>query len=416
MNAMPFEWQIGWRYLRAGRGTRRNGFVSFISAVSVAGIALGVAALIVVLSVVNGFQVTVRERMLEVIAHVEVFETRAATPAWQALADELRAAAPAGLVTGVAPFVSAQLLLGRGEQMRGAVLHGLLPEAEVAVSPLAAREQTTLAALQPGSGALLLGATLARELGANVGASVTLVLPAVNGGSPRLLPLRLAGTLATGHHAYDSTLAWAHRDDVTSWLGAAAAYGVQLRLADADAAPALTAQLRNTVGPRTVVRDWTGVNRAWFASVQLQKRMLALILALIVAVAAFNLVATLVMAVNDKRGDIAILRTLGASPASVTAIFVVQGALAGIAGTAAGVALGLGIALNIDVLVPALERLLGTRFLAPDVYLLSSMPSLPRADDVTAIALVSLALALGATLYPSWRAARQRPADALRGE
>jgi lipoprotein-releasing system permease protein len=429
--AAPYEWQIGWRYLRAGRGGRRNRFISFIAGASVAGITLGVAALIVVLSVVNGFQNVVRARMLDVVPHVQLFGSGTTPPTdWRTLAQTARRIDG---VVAVAPSVTLQALLGRGDVLRAATLRGVDPQAEAQVTALAQRLIAgPLAQLQPGARRIVLGVELARELGVTVGDPVVAVTGAsssagASGGAnaganagasavPRNTPFTVVGVFDVGHYEYDSTLALLHVDDAAELLGLAQPAGLSLRLADAQAAPAIAYRLAEQLDPRVTVVDWTRTNRIWFAAVAQQKRMLGVILALIIAVAAFNLVSTLVMTVTDKRADIAILRTLGASPRSVMAIFVVQGALAGLLGTLAGVALGLAIASNVDVLVPAIERLLGTKFLPGNVYLLSRMPSEPQIGDVLPIAAVSIALALLATLYPSWRASRVDPAQALRYE
>ena len=415
----PYEWQIGWRYTRAGRAGRRNAFISFISGVSMLGIALGVAALIIVLSVMNGFQKEVRDRMLAVIAHVEINDAQGA-----ALADWRATAAQAMKVPGVqgaAPFVAAQSLLARGDEMRGAIVRGISPAEEATVTELAAQlRDTTFAKLQPGAWRIVLGAELARSLRVREGDSVTLIAPGGQvtpaGVVPRLKSFTVAGTFESGHYEYDSGLALIHVNDAARLYRVDGPTGVQLRLADAQAAREVGAQLAATLGPSVIVRDWTRTNRNWFDAVQIEKRMMAIILTLIVAVAAFNLVSTLVMTVTDKRADIAILRTLGASPRSVMGIFVVQGATSGIIGTLSGVGLGLLIAFNVSVIVPFIERLLGLSFLPGSIYLISRMPSDPRMDDVLPIAIVSLLLAFAATLYPSWRASRVNPAEALRYE
>jgi lipoprotein-releasing system permease protein len=419
MTAWPYEWQIGWRYLRAGRSGRSNRFISFIAGASVAGITLGVAALIVVLSVVNGFQKVVRDRMLGVIPHVQVYGSHASQPTdWRALA---AAAQRVDGVVATAPSVTLQGLIGRGDALRAVLLHGVEPRAEAQVSALAARLLSgPLAQLQAGARRIVLGAELARELGVKAGDSVVVVTGALSAarsaGTPRNTPFTVAGVFDAGHFEYDSTLALLHVDEAAELLGLAQPAGVSVRVADAQAAPAIAQRLAAQLDPYVTVIDWTRTNRTWFAAVAQQKRMLGVILALIIAVAAFNLVATLVMTVTDKRADIAILRTLGASPRSVMGIFVVQGALAGVLGTAAGVALGLAIALNVDILVPAIEHALGTKFLPGNVYLISAMPSDPQSGDVLPIAALSLVLALLATLYPSWRASRVDPAQALRYE
>ncbi len=417
---LPYEWQIGWRYTRAGRAGRRNGFISFISFVSVIGIALGVAALIIVLSVMNGFQKEVRDRMLSAIPHVELLSADgAALPDWQALASQAR-----GLpqVQAAAPFIAVQSLLARGEDMRGVVVRGISPAAEGDVTELASqlKRDGVLDALQPGAWRIVLGAELARALGVRVGDPVTLIAPGGQvtpaGVSPRLKQFTVVGTFNVGHFEYDSGLALVHLDDAARLYRLDGPSGVQLRLADVQQARAVGQQLSSLLGPQVIVRDWTRSNAAWFDAVQIEKRMMGIILTLIVAVAAFNLVSTLVMTVTDKRADIAILRTLGASPRSVMGIFVVQGSASGVIGTLAGVSLGLLVAFNVDVIVPAIERLLGVAFLPGSIYLISRMPSDPQWGDIVPISVISLLLAFLATLYPSWRASRVNPAEALRYE
>ena len=416
---VPYELQIGWRYTRSGRSGRRNGFISFISGVSMLGIALGVAALIIVLSVMNGFQKEVRDRMLSVVAHVEVYAAGgAALPDWRATAALARRNPQ---VIGAAPFVGAQALIARGEDMRGAIVRGISPEDEATVTDLAARlKDTLLAQLKPGEWNIALGAELARALGVKPGDKITLVAPGGQltpaGVVPRLKQFTLVGTFDTGHYEYDSGLALIHVDDAARLFRVEGPTGVQLRLKDLQQAREVALQLSADLGPNVIVTDWTRTNRNWFAAVQLEKRLMFIILTLIIAVAAFNLVSTLVMTVTDKRADIAILRTLGASPRSVMGIFMVQGALSGVIGTFGGVALGLLVAFNIDVIVPAIERVLQMSFLPASVYLISRMPSDPQSGDIVPIVLISLVLAFVATLYPSWRASRVQPADALRYE
>ncbi len=417
---LPYEWQIGWRYTRAGRAGRRNGFISFISFVSVIGIALGVAALIIVLSVMNGFQKEVRDRMLSAIAHVELLEPNGAALAdWQTLAARAKQDPS---VRAAAPFIAMQSLLARGEDMRGAVVRGVLPEAEASITDLAASLQAdgTLAKLVPGAWNVVLGGELARALGLKVGDPVTLIAPGGQvtpaGVVPRLKQFTLVGIFNVGHYEYDSALALIHLDDAARLYRTEGPTGVQLKLADVHEAREVGYRLAEALGPQVRVRDWTRTNAAWYDAVQIEKRMLFIILTLIVAVAAFNLVSTLVMTVTDKRADIAILRTLGASPRSVMGIFVVQGATAGVIGTLAGVGFGLLVAFNVGVIVPAIERLLGVAFLPSSVYVISRMPSDPQMGDILPIGLIALALAFLATLYPSWRASRVNPAEALRYE
>lgn len=420
---LPYELRVGWRYTRAGRSQRRNGFISFISGVSMLGIGLGVAALIIVLSVMNGFQKEVRDRMLSVVSHIEVVNfDGSALPDWHAVA---RAAMRNPEVKGAAPFVASQVLIARGDDMRGAMVRGILPDEEVHVTPLAAKlKDGVFKQLQPGSWGIVLGSQLADQLGVHEGDAVTIVTPNGDvtpaGLVPRMKRMTVVGTFTAGHYEYDSGMAFIHLADAQRLFRVDGPTGVQLRLTDAQRAPEVGAMLQeslaHSVSPQLNVRDWTRTNLAWFSAVQIEKRMMFIILTLIVAVAAFNLVSTLVMTVTDKRADIAILRTLGASPRSVMGIFMVQGALSGVVGTFGGLALGLLVACNIDVIVPAIERLLHTTFLPPSVYIISRMPSDPQAGDIVPIVLVSLALAFVATIYPSLRASRVQPAEALRYE
>jgi len=415
----PYELQIGWRYTRAGRVGRRNRFISFISAVSMLGIALGVAALIIVLSVMNGFQKEVRDRMLSVISHVEVSDASgSALPDWRRTASEARRNPQ---VIGAAPFVASQALIARGDDMRGIVVRGIVPEEEATVTDLAARlKDTTLARLVPGAWGVVLGGELARSLGVRTGDKVTVILPGGQvtpaGIVPRLRSLTVVGTFDAGHYEYDSGLALVALDDAAKLFRVDGPTGIQLRLKDLDRAPLVGAELAASLGPNLSVRDWTRTNRNWFSAVQVEKRLMSIILTLIIMVAAFNLVSTLVMTVTDKRADIAILRTLGATPRSVMGIFMVQGAAAGVIGTLAGVLLGLVVAFNIDVIVPAIESVLQMSFLPSSVYLISRMPSDPQQGDIVPIALFSLLFAFLATLYPSWSASRLQPAEALRYE
>jgi len=414
---LPYELTLGWRYTRAGRAARKNGFISFISGVSMLGIALGVAALIIVLSVMNGFQKEVRDRMLGVLAHIEVF-----APGGSALPDVPRTLAEVKQhpqVTGAAPFIAAQALLARGEDMKGTIVRGVDPALEGEVSEVFAKNPV-LQRLQPGAFGIVLGRDLARNMGVMQGDQVTLIAPSGQmtpaGVVPRLKQMTVVGTFDSGHYEYDAGLALLHMDDAVRIFRLEGPTGLRLTIANLHDARAVAQQLAQSLTGDLLVRDWTRTNRTWFAAVQLEKRMMFIILTLIVAVAAFNLVSTLVMTVTDKRADIAILRTLGASPRSIMGIFVVQGAMVGVIGTFSGLLLGLSVAFHIDTIVPALERLLGATFLPRDVYLISRMPSEPLASDIVPIGLISLVLAFVATLYPSWRASRVNPAEALRYE
>ncbi|MCF8154296.1 MAG: lipoprotein-releasing ABC transporter permease subunit [Rhodoferax sp.] len=416
---IPYELILGWRYTRAGRASRRNGFISFISGVSMLGIALGVAALIIVLSVMNGFQKEVRDRMLGVISHIEVF-----APGGSALPDLAQTLAEVRQnpqVVGAAPFIAAQALLARGEDMKGVLVRGIDPALEGNVTELAAQlKDSVFPKLLSGEFGVVLGGELARAMGVRTGDTVTLIAPSGQvtpaGVVPRLKQMTVVGTFDSGHFEFDSALVLMHQDDAGRIFRLEGPTGIRVKLQNLHRAREVATQLVSSLSGDLLVRDWTRQNRTWFAAVQLEKRMMFIILTLIVAVAAFNLVSTLVMTVTDKRADIAILRTLGASPASIMGVFMVQGAMVGVIGTLSGLALGLGVAFNIDVIVPALERLLNASFLPRDIYLISRMPSEPQYADIMPIVVISLVLAFLATLYPSWRASRVNPAEALRYE
>jgi lipoprotein-releasing system permease protein len=418
---VPFEWLIGWRYTRAGRAGRRNAFISFISGVSMLGIALGVAALIIVLSVMNGFQKEVRDRMLAAVAHVQLMDESGNPLAdWQALAKKAEAIEPG--IRGAAPYTETQSLLAHGDGMRGAVVRGVVPSEEVKITSLSAdlAREGILQKLVPGSWNIVLGAELARALGVGVGDQVTVIAPGAQvtpaGALPRLKSFNVVGVFSVGHYEYDSALALAALDDTARLYRTGGPTGVQLRLADVQDARAAAGRLSMGLGYQVRVQDWTRTNAAWYDAVQIEKTMMFIILTLIVAVAAFNLVSTLVMTVTDKQADIAILRTLGASPRSIMLIFMVQGAASGIAGTVGGVGFGLLVAFNIPTIVPAIEHLLHTTFLPASVYLIDHMPSDPQASDILPICFWALLFAFLATVYPSWRASRVRPAEALRYE
>jgi lipoprotein-releasing system permease protein len=413
---VQYELLVGLRYTRA---KRRNHFISFISLTSMLGIALGVAALIVVLSVMNGFQKEVRARILGVVSHVQITGADNRLTDWQAVARE---AAAHPQVAAAAPFVNAQGMLLFGASVRGAVVRGIVPELEEKVADIGLHMMAgKLESLVPGEFGIVLGSELARALGARAGDKVTLIAPqglvTPAGILPRLKQFTVAGIFEVGMFEYDSGLALIHLEDAQKLYGMGnTASGVRLKLHDLfqsrEVARELAARLRGDL----YVSDWTRSHANYFRAVQIEKTMMFIILLLIVAVAAFNIVSTLVMAVTDKQPDIAILRTLGASPGGIMKIFIVQGALIGAIGTLIGLAGGIALALNIDVVVPFLERLFNFQFLSREVYYITDLPSDLRASDVVAIALVSLALSFLATLYPSWRAARVNPADALRYE
>ncbi|MFC3625911.1 lipoprotein-releasing ABC transporter permease subunit [Vogesella amnigena] len=413
---LNFEAFIGLRYLRA---RRRNGFISFISLLSVIGIALGVAALIVVLSVMNGFQQEIRGRMLAVVSHLEVSSYDGRLPDWQPLQQAL---ARQPHVVAAAPYVNAQGLLSSGGNVRGALVRGIDPASERRVVTLGDEMlRGKLESLQPGSFNIVLGVELARALAVEVGDKVTLITPQGNvtpaGMMPRLKQFTVSGIFKAGMFEYDASLAMIPLRDaqVLFRLGHDVS-GVRLKLDDAMLAPQLKAELAGKLAANQVASDWTDMNSNYFRAVQIEKRMMFIILTLIVAVAAFNLVSTLVMVVTDKQADIAILRTLGASPASIMKIFVIQGSVAGVLGTVAGVAGGLLLAFNLGSVQHAIEQIIGARLLSSEVYLIDFLPVDVQVTDVGTIAVISLLLSLLATLYPSWRAARTRPAEALRYE
>jgi lipoprotein-releasing system permease protein len=404
------------RYTRAGRrARRRNGFISFISGISMAGIALGVMALIVVLSVMNGFVSQVRDRMLSVVSHIEVFSINGPID-WKEVETRARRNPE---VVGAAPYIAAQALLTRGDSVRGVLVRGVDPAAEPNVSDVTMQVRgEPLTALKEGEFGIVLGGELARALGVALGEKITLIAPQGQitpaGVVPRLKQFTVTGTFDSGHFEYDSALAFLHIGDAQRLFRVDGPTGVRLKIADMQRAPEVAEQLATTLPAQLLVRDWTRQNRSWFAAVQVEKRMMFIILALIVAVAAFNLVSTLVMTVTEKQPDIAILRTLGATPRSVMAVFIVQGALIGVIGTVLGILGGLFLANNLDTIFPTIERIAGFPLIPKDIYFISSLPSDPRVSDIVPIALISIVMSLVATLYPSWRAARVRPAEALR--
>jgi lipoprotein-releasing system permease protein len=406
---------IGLRYTRA---KRRNRFISFIALISMAGIALGVAVLIVVLSVMNGFQTEVRSRILGVASHLQLTGANAVLRDWQPVARE---ASQHPQVVASAPFVQAQGMLTSGRAARGVGVRGILPAEEDGVADFGKHMVAgKLDALKPGEFNIILGADLARALGVTTGEKVALIAPQGNvtpaGVVPRLKQFTVAGTFDVGFNEADSALALVHLEDAQKlYQLEGQVSGVRLKLKDLFAARTVGRELMARM-PDIFAWDWSRSHPNLFRAVQIEKRMMFLILTLIIAVATFNMVSTLVMLVTDKQADIAILRTLGASPRSILQVFVVQGAVIGVVGTLAGLIGGLLLALNIDVVVPAIENVLGFKFFAKDVYLIPNVPSEVHTDDVVFVTLISLALAFLATLYPSWRASRVNPAEALRYE
>jgi lipoprotein-releasing system permease protein len=413
---MRYELMVGLRYTRA---RRRNRFIGVNSAVSMIGIAVGVWALIVVLSVMNGFQKEVRTRILGVVAHLQILAEDNRLADWQGVA---KIAAQHPRVVASAPFVQAQAMLSNGQSMRGAVVRGILPGEEDKVADLAQHMRAgSLDALRAGEFGVVLGADLARALGVLRGDKIALIAPqgivTPAGVIPRLKQFSVVGVFEAGLVDADSGLALVHMQDAqTLYQMGPAVSGVRLKLDDLFAARTVANELLARLPPSVFASDWTRSHANFFRAVEIEKRMMFLILGLIVLVAAINIISTLVMAVIDKQADIAILRTLGAAPRSILQIFMVQGMVLGVLGTLAGVVVGIITALNIDVIVPAIERAFSIKFLSKDVYLIPDLPSDLQLNDVVSIALMALVLSFVATLYPSWRAARTNPAEALRYE
>ncbi len=416
---IPYELFIGLRYTRSGkRSGRRNGFISFISALSVAGIGLGVAALIVVLSVMNGFQKEVRDRMLGVLSHLEVLASGEALRDWQLVIDQARR--DSRIIAG-APFVNGQAMITRDSAVRGVWVRGIEPSLEPTVAEFASRAVTgSLDALRPGEFGVAIGRELASQWLLGIGDKLTLIAPQATatpaGMVPRLRQFTVVAIFDSGHYEYDASLLLTHLRDAAVLFRVDGVSGVRLRTTDMMNAPAIARDLGMQLPGRPLVRDWTAENRNWFAAVQIEKRMMFIILTLIIAVAAFNLVSMLVMTVTDKQSDIAILRTLGASPRSILAVFMVQGASVGLLGTFVGLFLGVVVALNVGDAVAAIEQAVGLQVLPKGVYFIDYLPSDLHWGDVLRIGLTACVLALVATIYPSWRAARVRPAEALRHE
>ncbi len=420
---LSFEWRIALRYLRAGKRARRNSFISFISLISVLGIALGVAALIIVLSVMNGFQKDVRDRMLSVLAHIEVRANQLDDSQWRDMQQTLVANSS---VVATAPFSSAQTVFVNQGEMHGAILRGVDAQAEKSVMTLPLRyAKTGLSQLKSGEFGVILGVDLAHKLGVGLGDRVTVMLPQGGvtpaGMLPRFKILNVTDIFESGHYEYDASLAYLALADVQTLLRQEQPEGLRVRIKDINSAPLVRRDLQRALSSKPYfdsvsVLDWSQQNRNWFAAVQTEKRLMGIILFLIIAVAAFNLVSTLVMTVTEKYADIAILRTMGASRTSVMKIFMVQGALSGSLGTLCGALLGTLVALNLDVIVPVIEAVFRIQFLPKEIYLISTLPSDVQWSDVITITLTSLMLAFVATIYPSYRAARIEPAQALRHE
>jgi len=415
MNA--YEWLIGTRYLRS---THRRGFVSFVALMSVSGLTLGVATLIVVLSVMNGFERELRSRMLAVTAHATIVGLNGSLSDWRSLQSQLRRQPH---VQAAVPYIASQAMFANGARMVGAGVRGVLPQQERTATGLAQHMVAgDLAELQAGSYATVLGTALAHELNVGVGDTVVLIAPegtaTPTGVVPRMRRFRVAGLFNSGMYEFDRGLALVHLTDAARlFRSGEGVTGLRLAFDDPLRAPALVRALALALGgPGFYVSDWTQDHANFFRSIEITKSMLFVILLMLVAVAAFNIVATLVMIVKEKQTDIAILRTLGAAPHNVLLTFAVQGVLIGLAGTLAGAALGTLLADNLEMLVAALERLLGTQFLDARVYYMSDLPAYVEGVDVLKVCGVAFVLCVLATIYPAWRAARTAPAEALRHE
>jgi lipoprotein-releasing system permease protein len=412
----PLELFIGLRYTRA---KRRNHFISFISLTSMLGIALGVTALITVLSVMNGFQREVRNGILGMAAHSTITGLDGSLADWRGLAAQL---AQQPHVLGVAPYIEGQAMLTNGQIVSGVLIRGVLPEEEPKVSYVDKKMLNgALSDLKPGEFGIILGRDLARVLGVIRGDKVTLVTPQANvtpaGILPRLKRFTVIGIFQVGNNEYDGSLALLHLDDAAKLMQMPdRVSGLRLKLDDIFDAPVVTQELAQRLAGEYLVSDWTRQHAIYFRAVDIEKKMMFVILTLIVAVAAFNIVSTMVMVVTDKQADIAILRTLGTTPLSVMAIFMVQGMVIGVIGTLLGMIGGVSLALNVPDIVPFFERLFSFQLFPQNVYLINKLPSEMRWGDVFQITSLAFLLSFSATLYPAWRAARTQPAEALRYE
>jgi lipoprotein-releasing system permease protein len=414
-----YEWLIGTRYLRS---THRRGFVSFVAVMSICGLMLGVATLVVVLSVMNGFERELRSRMLAVTSHATLTGLDGTLTDWQALQ---RLARRQSGVAAAVPYIESQAMFAHGQHMVGASVRGVLPEEERTATGLAQRVTAgSLDALTAGRYGIILGSALAHELNVGMGGAVVLIAPegtaTPTGVVPRMRRFEVVGLFSSGMYEFDRGLALVHMADAARLFRVGEGVtGLRLAFTDPLRAPSLARAVAQTLaenGPGFYVSDWTQDHATFFRSIELTKSMLFTILLMLIAVAAFNIVATLVMIVKEKQTDIAILRTLGAAPGNVLTTFAIQGVLIGLAGTLAGALLGTVLADHLESIVSALERLLGTQFLDARVYYISDLPAYVEGGDVLRICAVALALCVLATLYPAWRAARTQPAQALRHE
>ena len=412
----PYELFVGLRYTRANR---RNQMTTFISVISILGIALGVAALIVVLSVMNGFQKELRARILGVASHVQITGIGSGLDDWKAVA---RQAAQNEEVVAAAPYIMAQGLISNRQTVQGSIVRGILPADEDKVADIGMHMKSgSLGELKPGKFGIVLGSELAQSIGARTGDKIVVIAPQGQvtpaGIMPRLKQFDVVGIFEVGMYEYDAGLVLIHLEDARRlYRMEDKVSGVRLKLKDLFSAPRVARELSYTLDDRVYVSDWTRSHANFFRAVQIEKRVMFIIVLLVVTVAAFNIVSTMVMAVTDKRADIAILRTLGAAPGAVLKIFMIQGGVIGVIGTLTGVLIGVVVGVNVESIVSTIEGLFGVQFLAKDVYYISDLPSDVHVQDVAIIASTSFLLNLAAAVYPSWRAARINPAEALRYE
>lgn len=410
-----FESMIGLRYVRA---KRRNHFISFISMTSMLGVGLGVMALITVLSVMNGFEKELKERILGMASHATIVGDGDALNNWQPIAKEVSHHPE---VVGVAPYFHAEGMLVNSKRVNGSIIRGILPTEEPKVSTVTdTMIHGDITDLKAGEFNIILGKELARKLAVIVGDKVTLVVPQANvtpaGILPRLKRFTLVGVFEVGMHEFDSALALIHMDDAFRLFRKAAPTGLRLKTSNVLDAPVISREIAVQLPGRYWVVDWTQRHANFFRALKTEKTVMFVILLLIVAVAAFNIISTLVMMVSDKQADIAVLRTLGASPGSILKIFMIQGTIIGIVGIALGVVGGVWLASNVETIVPAIESMIGQKFLSADVYYISDLPSDMHWNDVITISIVAFVLCLLATIYPALRAAKTQPAEALRYE
>ena len=412
----PLELAIGLRHLWAKRRVR---FISFISLISVLGIALGVAALITVLSVMNGFERELRGRILGMASHATIARLKGPIPDWKETANR---ALIHSSVLAAAPYVEGQAMLTAGGAVRGVLVRGVVPDEERRVSEISNYMISgELDELEAGAFRIVVGSTLATRLRLDLGSRVTAIAPEANASPAGVVPRHrrfvVAGIFEAGHGQYDSSFALMNIEDAGKLFQVRdGVSGLRLRLADVFAAPRLAQEIAAGLGGQYWVTDWTRYHAQFFRALRIEKTAMFIILTLIVAVAAFNLVSTLVMVVNEKRAEIAILRTLGLTPTSVLMIFLVQGTLIGLVGTGVGAAAGVALAANLETVVPFIEQLIGQKFLSPEIYYLSDVPADIRRNDVLVIVIVAFVMSVIATLYPAWRGANTQPAEALRHE